>query len=98
MVMAIVDEIERQLRQERCSSRALAYLFCQNTDDKLNNTVSVLRCLVFMLVEQRKELLCHVREEFGAETADCLKGLIAFTLYERCYAPASAMRVGKTYF
>ncbi|KAF3034267.1 hypothetical protein E8E11_001607 [Didymella keratinophila] len=42
----------------------LAYFFCQSTRPELNNAVSVLRGLVYLLVAQREELMRHVQKRY----------------------------------
>jgi hypothetical protein len=42
----------------------LSYFFCQNTIPTLNNAVSVLRGLIYMLVVQKQCLLRHVEERY----------------------------------
>jgi hypothetical protein len=41
----------------------LAYFFCQSTRPELNNAVSVLRGLIYLLVIQRQDLMRHVQEQ-----------------------------------
>lgn len=71
MTMGVVDE----LSQSRPSHEALleapvlsdnptplvSFFFCQNTVPALNNAVSVLRGLIYMLVKQRDSLLQYVQ-------------------------------------
>jgi hypothetical protein len=42
----------------------VAYFFCQSTYPQLNNAVSVLRGLIYMLAEQRRDLLRYVQERY----------------------------------
>ncbi|KAH8731665.1 hypothetical protein GQ44DRAFT_585451, partial [Phaeosphaeriaceae sp. PMI808] len=44
----------------------LAYFFCQSTRPELNNAVSVLRGLIYMLVAERKQLMRHVLNRYEA--------------------------------
>ena len=44
--------------------RLLAYFFCQGTRPELNNAVSVLRGLIYLLIVQREELLRHVQKRY----------------------------------
>ena len=43
-------------------SGLLAYFFCQSTRPELNNAVSVLRGLIYLLVTQKKNLMRHVQK------------------------------------
>ncbi|KAF2625734.1 hypothetical protein BU25DRAFT_110101 [Macroventuria anomochaeta] len=44
--------------------RLLTYFFCQSTRPELNNAVSVLRGLLYLLIEQRKDLVRHMQKRF----------------------------------
>lgn len=66
MMMTIIDEVIERLR-ERAGSNVLAYFFCENTNSKLNTTVSVLRGLIFQLVDQEKTLISHLRKEHDSK-------------------------------
>ena len=68
MMMAIIDEVIERLR-ERAGSNVLAYFFCENTNSKLNTTVSVLRGLIFQLVDQEKTLISHLRKKYDSKGA-----------------------------
>ena len=50
--MAVIKEIEKAIATGAIFVQNFAYFFCQNTDDRLGNAISVLRGLVFMLVER----------------------------------------------
>lgn len=71
MMMGLVDELSRYkasraatpLRSDD-STPLLSFFFCQNTNPVLNNAVSVLRGLIYMLAKQRAELLRHVLGEY----------------------------------
>ena len=66
MMMALIDEVSERLR-DRPGSNVLAYFFCENTNPKLNTTVSVLRGLIFQLVDQEKRLVSHLRERYDSK-------------------------------
>jgi hypothetical protein len=52
----------------------LAYFFCQNTRPELNNAVSVLRGLIYLLVAQREELMRHVQKRYEAAGRQLFEG------------------------
>ncbi|EUC40026.1 hypothetical protein COCMIDRAFT_109863, partial [Bipolaris oryzae ATCC 44560] len=74
MTMGVIDELSRpKLSHEALleapvlsdnSTPLLSFFFCQNTVPALNNAVSVLRGLIYMLVKQRDGLLRYVYEEY----------------------------------
>jgi hypothetical protein len=68
--------ISRMKAKMRLSSRPhlLAYFFCQSTRPELNNAVSVLRGLVYMLVAQREQLLRHVQKQYATAGKQLFEG------------------------
>ncbi|KAF1955560.1 NACHT-domain-containing protein, partial [Byssothecium circinans] len=61
----------------------LAYFFCQSTRPELNNAVSVLRGLTYMLVAQREELMRHVQKRYESAGRQLFEGPNAiYTLRE----------------
>jgi hypothetical protein len=56
MAMALIEEISMRLQS---ASGTLAYFFCQ-TEERLNNAVTVVRSLIYLLVKQRRALAQHV--------------------------------------
>ncbi|KAL8944841.1 MAG: hypothetical protein Q9211_000448 [Gyalolechia sp. 1 TL-2023] len=63
MMTALIAEVSRRLN-DRPVPDVLAYFFCQNTNNNLNTTVSVLRGLIYHLVDQEKKLIRHVRKSY----------------------------------
>jgi hypothetical protein len=61
MLIAIINEVSQRL-ENGLKGAVFSYFFCQNTDQRLNTTTSVLRGLIFMLVSQQKALICHLRK------------------------------------
>jgi hypothetical protein len=55
-------------------SEPLLSFFCQSTVPALNNALSVLRGLVYMLVTQREDLLRYVQERYKAAGRQLFKG------------------------
>ncbi|RII17394.1 hypothetical protein CUC08_Gglean002488 [Alternaria sp. MG1] len=74
MAMGVIDELSRsRLPHEALpeapelsdnSTPLVSFFFCQSTIPALNNAVSVLRGLIYMLVKQRDSLLRYVQEEY----------------------------------
>jgi hypothetical protein len=52
----------------------VTYFFCQSTQPKLNNAVSVLRGLIYLLLEQREQLIRHVQKRYEAEGSALFDG------------------------
>ncbi|EUC40023.1 hypothetical protein COCMIDRAFT_30959 [Bipolaris oryzae ATCC 44560] len=81
MVMGVIAELSRGYKT-RLSSRTMVkvltklklgsqsclvtYFFCQSTRPELNNAVSVLQGLLYLLIAQKKELIRHVQKRYKA--------------------------------
>ncbi|RII17397.1 hypothetical protein CUC08_Gglean002491 [Alternaria sp. MG1] len=52
----------------------LTYFFCQSTRPELNNAVSVLRGLLYLLITQRKELMRHMQKRYETIGKQLLEG------------------------
>ncbi|PYI14033.1 hypothetical protein BO99DRAFT_485462 [Aspergillus violaceofuscus CBS 115571] len=63
LLCGIIDELTKDL-PETC---ALSYFFCQQSDARLNDATSVLRGLIFLLVDQRPKLLSYIRPRYDVE-------------------------------
>ncbi|KAF5848985.1 hypothetical protein GGP41_010115 [Bipolaris sorokiniana] len=52
----------------------VAYFFCQNTRPEINSAVSVLRGLIYMLVDQQMQLMRHVQKRYKAAGKQLFEG------------------------
>ncbi|KAL7947007.1 quinon protein alcohol dehydrogenase-like superfamily [Trichoderma barbatum] len=59
LLCGIVDNL-----QKLAPYSFISFFFCQATDERINNSTSVLRGLIFSLVDQQRHLLKHVREHY----------------------------------
>lgn len=59
LLCGIIDEL-----QKTNVAHHPLYFFCQATDSRINSATAVLRGLLYMLVDQQRSLLSHVREEY----------------------------------
>ncbi|KAL2808027.1 hypothetical protein BJX63DRAFT_436478 [Aspergillus granulosus] len=62
LIIGIINELTQQVQSEPLQS--LAYFLCQATDRRLNNAPSVLRGLIYMLIQQQPHLISHLRERY----------------------------------
>ncbi|KAL7787264.1 quinon protein alcohol dehydrogenase-like superfamily [Trichoderma afarasin] len=62
LLCGIVDNL-----QKLAPSSLVAFFFCQATDERINNSISVLRGLIFSLVDQQRHLLKHLREHYARQ-------------------------------
>ena len=66
MMIGLVDQLSSQL-QANPGSHIMSYFFCQDTDPRLNNAVSVLKGLIYFLTTEHEDLIQHIRKRY--ETA-----------------------------
>ncbi|RII04530.1 hypothetical protein CUC08_Gglean011202 [Alternaria sp. MG1] len=74
MTMGVIDELSQPRPPHEAMPEApvltdnptplLSFFFCQNTVPTLNNAVSVLRGLIYMLAKKRPDLLRYVLEDY----------------------------------
>ena len=63
IMISLISELSKRLKDQP-GSNVLAYFFCQNTNSDLNTTVSVLRGLIYHLVDQEKKLIRYIRKYY----------------------------------
>ena len=73
MAIALIDELSYRL-QANPGSGVLSYFFCQNTDFRLNNAISVLRGLIYMLVTEHDRLAKPLNDEFKSVGSKLFEG------------------------
>ena len=59
MMIGLIDELKKELRT-KSGLHALSYFFCQSTDNRLNNAVSVLRGIIYLLAVEHQTLIHHL--------------------------------------
>ncbi|KAL4725542.1 hypothetical protein ACLX1H_007691 [Fusarium chlamydosporum] len=75
--------IINELSNEPSIPYQVAYFFCQETDNRINNATAVLRGLIYMLVRSQKSLLMHVWKEYEHAGEQLFKDRNAFTALSR---------------
>ena len=73
MMIALISEVSKRL-SDRPGSNVLAYFFCQNTSTDLNTTLSVLRGLIYLLVDQERKLVRHIRKQYDSAGKKLFEG------------------------
>ncbi|KAJ6022047.1 hypothetical protein N7540_007551 [Penicillium herquei] len=58
LLCGIIDQLTES------TSANVAYFFCQASDARINSATSILRGLIYLLVEKQPYLLSHVREQY----------------------------------
>ncbi|KAJ5730150.1 uncharacterized protein N7483_004658 [Penicillium malachiteum] len=57
--------IIEELQQLSGDNATVSFFFCQATDIRINSATSVLRGLIYLLIEKNPSLLSHVRSQYG---------------------------------
>jgi hypothetical protein len=60
LLRGIADELQNSLAK----SALLSYFFCQATDSRINRATTVLRGLIYLLVDQQPSLVSHVQTSY----------------------------------
>ena len=59
----IIDEMSASKKlEDEGATTLLSFFFCQATDSRINNATAVLRGLMYLLIDQKRSLLSHVRK------------------------------------
>ena len=65
LLCGIIDEISASTGPEsKDVTTLLSFFFCQATDPRINNAAAVLRGLIYLLIDQKRSLLSHVRKSY----------------------------------
>ena len=65
LMIGLIEELLGQLKA-RPSSGILSYFFCQGTDSRLNNAVSILKGLIYQLADQHPALIRHLQKRYDS--------------------------------
>lgn len=76
MMIALINEIQRRL-DLMPQSGVLSYFFCQNTVQELNNAVSIVRGLTYLLAKQNPALTRHLQKRYDETDSRPFEGLNA---------------------
>ncbi|KAH6641786.1 hypothetical protein F5144DRAFT_643434 [Chaetomium tenue] len=64
LLVTITGQLQSQTRLDNpVANSSLSFFFCQNTDDRLNNAVAVLKGLIYLLLLQDVSLVSYLRCE-----------------------------------
>jgi hypothetical protein len=74
LICGIVNELEKSM----IKTERLSYFFCQATDSRINNATSVLRGLLYMLLDQQPSLTSHIRKRYDKERKALFDDVNAF--------------------
>jgi hypothetical protein len=66
LMIGIIEELLGQLK-DKPASGVLSYFFCQGTDSRLNNAVSILKGLIYQLADQQTALIWHLQKKYDSK-------------------------------
>jgi hypothetical protein len=69
IMIALIKELETTL-----SLGALSYFFCQSTIPELNNAVSILRGLIYLLIVKQRYLIRYLQKEYDIQGKKLFEG------------------------
>ncbi|EDO03054.1 hypothetical protein SS1G_05532 [Sclerotinia sclerotiorum 1980 UF-70] len=72
LLCGIIDEIRTS------NNYALAYFFCQSNVDTINSAISVLRGLIYMLLDEQPSLIRHLQKEYEVPGKQLFEGINAW--------------------
>ena len=61
-ILRALRTARRLIRKDRLL--LVSYFFCQSTDSRLNSAASVLKGLIYLIVQQRVDMIRHVRKRY----------------------------------
>ena len=67
IAISLVEALSNIVSSAASSQSLLAYFFCDNSDDKRNTTMSVMKSLLHQTLSQQPRLLNLLREEFATQ-------------------------------
>jgi hypothetical protein len=95
LLCGIIDELHTL---QDAAATMLSFFFCQAADARINNAISVLRGLIYLLVKQRPALVSHIREKYDDTGKPLFDGLNAWTaLSDILINILSDLAIGTTY-
>jgi hypothetical protein len=65
LMIGIIKELAQQIQSQ--PSQSIAYFLCQATDPRLSNATSILRSLIYMLIQQQPHLISYLREKYETD-------------------------------
>jgi hypothetical protein len=60
LLCGLIDELQSSMPR----TELMSYFFCQATDSRINSATSVIRGLLYMLVDQQPSLMSHIRGKY----------------------------------
>lgn len=77
--------ISEELGRHRPSHSAVLFFFCQNSDRRLNNSVAILKGLIYLLLLQESRLISHLKTECDRSDNSIFEGPNAFYVLSRIF-------------
>ncbi|KAK5989214.1 Vegetative incompatibility protein HET-E-1 [Cladobotryum mycophilum] len=79
LLCGIIDALSPStMLKDPNANSLLSYSFCQGTDARINNAVSVLRGIIYLIVYQKRQLASHVRRQYEIAGKELFEGVNAW--------------------
>jgi len=96
MMMALIDEVEKRLATT--PKDTIASQFCQSTNDTTNSAASILRGLIYLLMDKQKQLCRHVQQKYTEDGEHAFEGAGAlYRLWDTLRTMVSDADIGTVY-
>ncbi|SPO02558.1 uncharacterized protein DNG_05231 [Cephalotrichum gorgonifer] len=78
LMIAIIEELERRMKQSTTTPAVISYFFCQSTDSTLNHATAVMRGLIYLLLSQKSTLRSCLQKRYDSSGSKLFEGKNAF--------------------
>lgn len=89
LLATIIKQLQSRTKPDHtATSSSLSFFFCQNTDDRLNNAVAILKGLIYLLLIQDVNLVLYLKTDYdrmGREIFDATKNVNAFDVLSNVF-------------
>ncbi|VBB80706.1 Putative HET containing-domain vegetative incompatibility protein [Podospora comata] len=89
LLATIIKQLQSRTKPDHTpTSSSLSFFFCQNTDDRLNNAVAILKGLIYLLLIQDVNLVLYLKTDYdrmGKEIFDVTKNANAFDVLSNVF-------------
>jgi len=81
--MMLLCNIIDELKKSTAKSGLLLYFFCQGTDSQINNIMTVLHSLIYLLVKKQPLLISHLQKKYNQRNKEPFENVnVWFTLFK----------------
>ncbi len=71
LLCSIIDELKKLTAE----TDLLLYFFCQDTDSQINNIMTVLCSLIYLLIKKQSLLILHLWKKYNKKNKELFKNM-----------------------